>query len=142
MAFDASEFEYSDIRVSVFGRELTGLRGLTYKTSREKELVYGAGANPKAVQRGQKKYEGTLMILKSDYDDMLRAANLAGYNSVCDVPGKLIVITCVYQNEDKSKLQTVTLFGVEFTEEEDGMKAGDKFKEVSLPFLFTNIKTV
>ncbi|HLO37707.1 MAG TPA: hypothetical protein VK173_04410 [Lacibacter sp.] len=142
MGFDASEFEYSDIKVSIFGRELTGLRGLTYKTSREKELVYGAGANPKAIQRGQKKNEGSLMVLKSDYDDMLRAANAAGYNSLCDVPGKLINITCVYQNEDKSRLQTSSLFNCEFTEEEDGMKAGDKFKEVTLPFLYLSQKTI
>lgn len=135
MQFDSREFEYADTSVSLLGIELSGLRGLTYKKSREKELVTGQGADPKAIQRGQKKYEGTLILLKSDYDALDAAAVAAGYEDIVEVPGKLINITCVYDKGD-GLVKTDNLFNCEFTEAEDGMKTGDKFKEVSLPFIF------
>ena len=60
--FDSNEFEFADVKVSILGVELTGLRGLKYKKIQEKEPVYGAGNEPKRIQRGNKRYEGTLQI--------------------------------------------------------------------------------
>lgn len=139
MGFDTREFEYADIKVKMLGAELEGLRGLTYKKSQEKEPVYGAGNKPKAIQRGNKKYEGNLSLLKSDFDLLNKAAIAAGYEDISDVPGKLINMTCVYQKEGDPLIQTATLLNVEFTEFEDGMKQGDKFKEISLPFICLNV---
>ena len=137
MAFDSREFEFADVKVAILGVELSGLRGLTYKKSQEKELVYGAGNQPKAVQRGNKKYEGTLMLLKSDFDMLNKAAISAGYEDITDLPGKLININCVYAPDDGTgRLISVALINAEFTEYEDGMKQADKFKEISLPFIF------
>ena len=136
--FNSREKEFADNSVSIMGVILSGLRGLTYKYSQEKELVYGAGNEPKSVQRGNKKTEGTLTVLKSDFDEMNAAARTAGYKNIVDVPGKFINITSVYQNEDG--LSTDSLLNVEFTDMEDGMKQGDKFKEVALPFIFTKLK--
>ena len=139
MPFDTREFEYADVKVKMLGAELTGLRGLTYKKSQEKEPVYGAGNKPKAIQRGNKKYEGTLMLLKSDFDLLNKAATTAGYEDITDVPGKDLLMTVVYQKDSDSIIQTDILKTVEFTEYEDGMKQGDKFKEVTLPFICLDI---
>lgn len=138
MGFNSKEYEYADIKVMILGRELSGLRGLTYKKNQEKELVYGAGNQARAIQRGNKKYEGTLMVLKSELDDMNAAARIAGYDDITDVPGKLINIVCTYDNGDG--LRTDSMIHAEFTEFEDGMKQGDKMKEVSLPFIFLRLK--
>jgi hypothetical protein len=139
--FDSREFEYADVKVAMFGVELTGLRGITYKKTQEKEEVFGAGNSPKAIQRGNKKYSGSLSLLKSDYDQLDRAAVAAGYEDLVDVPGTMINITVVFQKEDNAaKLSTVTCMNCEFTEAEDGMKQGDKFKEITLPFIFTKLK--
>lgn len=141
MSFDSREFEFADVQVTVLGVPLSGLRGLTYKKSQEKELVYAQGNQPKAIQRGNKKYEGTLMLLKSDFDELNSAAIASGYEDITDIPGKEINITCVYQKtDDAGKLSTDTLLNAEFTEYEDGMKQGDKFKEISLPILFLRLK--
>lgn len=140
MGFDTREFEYADIKVKMLGAELTGLRGLTYKKSQEKEAVWGAGNEPKAIQRGNKKYEGTLMLLKSDFDLLNKAALVAGYEDITDVPGKDLLMTVVYQKNSDSLIQIDILKTVEFTEYEDGMKQGDKFKEVTLPFICLSIK--
>lgn len=138
--FNSKEFEFADVKVSVLGVELTGLRGLTYKKSQEKSHVYGAGNRPKRIQRGNKKYEGALMMLKSDFDILNSAARNAGYEDITDVPGKAINITCVYEDKANGALSTDALINVEFTESEDGMKQGDQFKEISLPFLFLELK--
>ena len=142
MPFDSREFEYADVSVKLLGVSLTGLRGLIYKTTREKEHLYAQGNRPKAIQRGNKKYDGTLMVLKSDYDSLDAAAVAAGYDDITDVPGHLIVLSCCYQKQDSKQLSTDALVGVEFTDAEDGMKQGEKFKEISLPFLFLRKKKI
>jgi hypothetical protein len=136
--FDSREFEWADVRVSVLGREITGLRGLTYKKSQEKEVVFGAGNFGKAIQRGNKKYEGTLTILKSEFDLMNDAAKAAGYEDIVDIPGRAISIVCAYVREG-APIKTDIITNVEFTDFEDGMKQGEKFKEVALPFIALNI---
>jgi hypothetical protein len=135
MAFDSREFEYADIKVALLGSNLEGLRGIKFKKKQEKEPVHGQGSDPKSIQRGNKSYEGTLTVLKSDYDMLTDAAINAGYEDISDVPAKLINITVVYDKGDGSPLRTVKLLKVEFTDEEDGMKSGDKFNEVELPFI-------
>lgn len=139
---DTREFEYADIKVKLLGAELDGFRGLTYKLSQEKELVYGQGNKAKAIQKGNEKNEGTLMMLKSDFDVLQGAAVSAGYQSLVKVPGKLINIVCVYQKKGDPIIQTATMLNVEFTDVEDGMKQGDKFKEISLPFICLDIVIV
>lgn len=139
--FDSSEYEYADISVSLLGIVLTGLRGIRYKKSQEKSLVYGAGNQPKTIQRGNKNYDGELRLLKSDYDTLDAAAIAAGYEDITDIPGKLINITVVYE-KDSGKVSTDSLLNVEFTEAEDGMNQGDQFKEVTLPLLFLRKKKV
>lgn len=139
MPFDSREFEFADTKVSILGVELTGLRGLTYKKSQEKEHLYAAGNQPKGIQRGNKKYEGSLMLLKSDFDALNAAAIAAGYEDIVDVPGNLIVLTCVYLKPNALAVSSDSCINVEFTDMEDGMKQNDKFKEVTLPFLFLRL---
>lgn len=140
MGLDTREFEFSDTKVFMLGRELSGLRGLKYKKSQEKEQVFGAGNEAKGIQRGKKKYDGTLMVLKSDFDLMNAAAVAAGYEDIVDVPGHLIDITTVYQKTGSSTLSTDKIINVEFTEYEDGLGEADKFKEISLPFLALKVR--
>lgn len=140
MGFNSREFEFADIKVRILGKELSGLRGLTYKSSQDKELLYGQGNQAKGIQRGNIKQEGTLSLLKGDFDELNLAARAAGYSSITAVPFKFINIDCVYQKTDGGELKTDSLIGCEFTEFEDGMKQGEKFKEISLPFIFLRLK--
>lgn len=140
MGFNSKQFEFADIRVSILGASLTGLRGIEYTNKQEKEAVYGAGNEPLSIQRGNKDYSGTLTVLKSDYDAMNTAARAAGYAGIIDVPAKDISLTVVYQGNGSQRLQTDILIGLEFTDASDGMKQGDKFKEIELPFIFLRLK--
>jgi hypothetical protein len=138
--FNSREYEYADIKVALLGANLEGLRGIMFTTDQEKEPVYGAGNEPVSLQSGNRKYEGTLTVLKSDYDLLEAAAKAAGYKDLIAVPAKNVNITVVFDKADGSPLQIVKLLGVGFTKAEDGMKQGDKFKEVELPFIFLRKK--
>lgn len=138
--YNSKEYEFADIRVIIFGAQLSGLRGITFKKSQEKEHVYGAGNQPKSIQRGNKKYEGTLTVLKSDFDRMNVAARASGYEDITDVPFTQLAMTVVFDNPGIG-LTTHNLIGVEFTDMEDGMKQGDMSKEVELPFIFLRLQT-
>ncbi|WP_160711280.1 hypothetical protein [Chitinophaga solisilvae] len=136
--FDSREFEWADVKVVIFDREISGLRGLTYKKSQEKEHLYAAGNLPLAIQRGNKKYEGTITLLKSELDQLNAIALQKGYEDIVDVPGSLINIVCSYTKGD-AKILTDKINNVEFTEFEEGMKQGEKFKEVTLNFVCLRI---
>lgn len=138
MPFNSREFEFADIQVSLLGKKISGLRGLTYKKSQDKELIYGAGNTPKSIQRGNKKYAGTLTLLQSEVDELNAVSRAAGYEDITDVPGSALIITCVYSQD--AQLKTDTCMNCEFTDFEYGMKQGDKFKEIALPFVFLTLK--
>jgi len=129
------QYEYADIKVDILGASLTALRGITYKSSQEKEVAYGQGNDGISIQSGNKKKDGQLMVLKSDYDLLDAAAQAAGYEDIVAVPSKYITITIVYQ-QGTNPPSTDSLIHVAFTDAEDGMKQGDKMKEVTLPFIF------
>lgn len=136
MGFNTKDFRFADIQVSLFGQTLSGFRGVSYKKKQEKELLHGAGEKPIGIQRGNITYEGEIMMLKSDYDALNLAARAAGYDDIVSLPGFPVVVA--YTND--TKITTDTLLNVEFMEFDEGMKQGDKFKEMSLPIIFTGIK--
>ncbi|KAA2245493.1 hypothetical protein F0L74_05920 [Chitinophaga agrisoli] len=141
MPFDSNEYAYCDMKVAVGAFELSGLRGLKWKKAQEKEVVYGQGNEPKGIQRGNKSYEGELRMLKSDHDALRRAAQVAGYEDVIDLPGRLITITCVYDKPNGLiPVTTDVLINCEFKEVEDGMNQNDKYQEITLPFIFLRKK--
>lgn len=137
---NSRDFEFADITVSMLGKVLTGLRGINYEWEQEKEHLYAQGNKPRSIQKGSIKPTGTLTLLKTEVDELNRIARAAGYKNIVAVPGKLINITVVYQIVEDAGIQTDILVNVEFTKTGDGMKQGDKFKEVELPFLFLDLK--
>ncbi len=133
---NGKEYRFADIKVSLFGQKLTGLRGIDYKRKRNKELLHAQGDEPFSVQSGNADYSGSITMLKADFDALNTAAVAAGYTDITDLPGFPIVVE--YSNA--AKISIDTLVGVEFDEYDEGLKQGDKFKEVTLPILYLRIK--
>lgn len=133
MFFSSREYEYSDIRVIVGGRDLAKLRAIEYTSKQEKELLYARGCKPHSVQRGNKSYEGSLTVLQSEVETL----ELSSGGDILDVQMDIMV---TYGNPSKGDvLQTDYLKGCEFTEVPKGMKQGDKFSEHALPFVCLDI---
>jgi hypothetical protein len=136
VSFDSKEFAWKDMSFSVFGGTIIGIRELTYKKRVEKDLIYAAGDEPYDVSRGNKAYEGQMTLLKGEFDKLHKAAQDAGYDDITDLPGFPIV--CSYSND--TRVVTDKILKAEFTELSDGAKQGDKFIEISIPFIFTKLQ--
>jgi hypothetical protein len=132
--FDSKEYSFADISVLVGGVDVARLQEVSYKESQTKETVYGKGAMPVAIQRGQKTYEGQLVILQSEFLALKKAAGGSILNLHCD-------ITITYGNAlNGDVLTTDILQGCEFTEAELKLSQEDTYMKISLPFIFLRKK--
>lgn len=132
--FDTRQYEYSDITLSLGGRVITGLRGVKYSSKQEKEAVYGKGNEPLHIQKGNISHEGEITLLQSE----LETLRMAGKGSVL---GLRLDAVMAYGNPSKGDVLIVDkIRGIEFTEDGKEMKQGDKFMEVTLPFICLRIE--
>ena len=132
--FNSREYEWADITIILGGRDLTKIRAVKYKASREKEAVYGKGRKPIAIQSGNDAYDGEFALLQSEYE----ALKTAGGGSIMGL--SLDAVVCYGNPSDGNAIQTDKLFGIQFTEAEKDWAQGDKFKEIKLPILFLDLK--
>lgn len=132
--FSTKEYEWADVSAIVAGRPVTGLRGVEYKPSQEKEPLYAKGNKPHGIQRGNKSYSGTITLLQSE----LEALETAAGGDALDARFNIIVS---YGNPMQGDvIRTDLLVGVEITEVPKGLKQGDKFMEVALPVIMLDVK--
>lgn len=132
--FDTRQYEYADVTLSMGGRIVTGCRGLKYGSKQEKELVYGKGNQPLHIQRGNTSYEGEITMLQSE----LESLRLAGNGSVLNLR---LDAEVVYGNPTNGDVVVVDkVRGLEFTEDVKEIKQGDKFMEITLPFIALRVE--
>jgi hypothetical protein len=134
MSFNSREYEYADVSLSVGGIDIVTLRSVKAKKKAEQEAIYGKGREPIAIQRGNSSYEGEFACMKSDLDKLEDAAG-------GDITTARFDILVHYGNPANGDvMRTNKIFGVAVGEIEEAMKQGDKFQEVTLPFLALGIK--
>lgn len=133
--FSTSECTWAQTSIEVLGRKLTGLRGFEIKKDVEKEHIYASGNDPVDIQAGNNKPEGNLKMLKYELDLLNDAAQLAGYNDICDVPHTLISAVIQYKKGPASPIRIISIVGLSFTSLGAAMEQGAKMTEVTLPFL-------
>jgi hypothetical protein len=129
--FDTKEFGWANVSAVMLGKEIKGLRGVSYKVSHEKEHIYARGNEPVTIGRGNKKYEGELTLLQSELEALISAAGTG--HDVTDLPPFDVVVA--YVPNASTTIITDIIKGCEFTESEKAFKQGDKFMEVKLPFV-------
>lgn len=135
MAFNSKQYSFSDVRVIVLGREIEGFRGVSYKISQEKEHLHGRGKKALSIQSGPQTIEGELMLLQSEVIALTTAIQLVDPKAkLTDVSFDIVV---TYGEGTTAKTDVIR--SCEFTEYEKGMENGDKFMEVSLPFLALDV---
>lgn len=134
--FNTKECEWADLRVHIAGVELTKLRSIKYKSSKELEELYGAGDRPLSLQSGNRAFGGTLEIYAGALRDLNAAAIAAGGSDALDLAFDVVVS---YKANGVRTLLTRTLISVQLTEFEEGMTQGEKFAVISLPFKCLNV---
>lgn len=130
------EYAYGDLDVYLFGQRVAGLRGIDYKSSRNKDYARGAGRQPRGIQHGEDSYEGTLTILQSEYEALNRTARAKGYKSLLDVDFDIVA---VYATEN-GVISVDKISCVSVKELPKGMKMGDLHSEHALPFIALDIE--
>ncbi|MBQ1363950.1 MAG: hypothetical protein IIY43_13025 [Oscillospiraceae bacterium] len=115
------------------GRDVTGIRGVSYTAEQEKEALYAKGNKPHGIQRGNKAYTGSLRLLQSEYD----ALNAAAGGDVLNVSFDVVVS---YGNPSKGDIvHTDLLKGVEITSKPKTLNQNDKFMEIELPLVMLDV---
>lgn len=132
--FDSRQYEWADITVFGGNRDITGIRAVKYVIKQEKELLHAKGNKPMSIQKGNITNEGELGLLQSE----LEALEVAGGGSILNLE---LTVVINYGNPSKGDMiKTDVLRGVQFTEDPRDMKQGDKFMDVTLPFIFLEKK--
>ena len=131
--FDSREYEWADVTVVMAGRDVTGIRGVSYTSDQEKEALYAKGNKPHGIQRGNKSYTGSIRLLQSEYD----ALNTAAGGDALNVSFNIVVS---YGNPTQGDvIKTDLLKGVEITSKPKSLNQNDKFMEIELPLIMLDI---
>lgn len=137
--FNSKEYEWAQLTAIMGGRDVTGIRGVEYKESKDKEYVYGKGNKPRGIQHGNFSYDGKIKLLQSELIALETAANIAG-TDLLDIRLNIVVS---YGNPSKGDIIHMDILqGVEFTEKPKNLNQGDKFMEVELPFMMLGVTNV
>ncbi|MDA6072085.1 hypothetical protein NJT12_20880 [Flavobacterium sp. AC] len=136
----SSECAWAHFEVKVLTRTIKGLRGFGFKKEFEKEHLYGAGDEAIDIQTGNKKSSGSIKVLGFEADAMNKAARLAGFEDITEVPHEAIVITCSYRKRLIDPISTYIASGVAFTESGVDMEQNAKHREITLPFIAMNVR--
>jgi len=135
--FNSKQYNWADVEIWLLGKKIAGARGIKYKISQEKEVIYGAGNQPMGIGKGNKSYEGEITLLQSEVEALTLSAIAAGGDDITDLSEMNVIINYAPKN---GALTIDILQNVAFTEMEKGMNQNDKFAEISLPFIALGIK--
>ena len=131
--FNSRQYEWADITVIMAGRDVTGIRGVSYSAKVEREPLHAKGRFPMSIQSGNVTYEGNVTVIQSELEGLQKAGKGTIFNLSVD-----IIVS--YGNPlNGDPITTDVIKGVRFTEEKKESKQGDKFMEIEIPFLATRI---
>ena len=136
MPINGTYYAWEDLTVMLPTGPAIDLTEIEYNWDRELEHVYGQGAAPRGVGRGNLKLDGKMTMKREQYNLLLAYAVAAGKSLPKLAP---FTITCAYANEDQG-LSTDQLMRVRIKSGAKSAKQGDKTSEVSLDFLFEDLE--
>lgn len=132
--FNSREYEWADLTLMLGGRDITGVRAVKYSEKIEREPVYAKGRYPHGIQSGNIAYEGEITMLQSEYEALVKS----GKGSVLSL--SLDAVFAYGNPSVGDALVKDMVSGIRFTEAGKEFKQGDKFQEITLPFVCVRIK--
>lgn len=136
--FDSREYSWKEVKVYISGTYVVGIRAVMDNSESDDEHLYAAGDQPISIQSGNQKPSGEIKLLQSEVNKLEEAATAAGFNSPLEVRGFDIV--CVYAPVGTQRLRTRTYKFVKFGSYSMKLDQGEKFMEVTIPFLCLGIE--
>lgn len=128
------EYEWGDLTLILGGRDVTRFRGIKYTEKIEREHLYAKGRKPISIQSGNEGYEGEIKVLQSEYEALIKAGK-GSVKGLC-----LDALVCYGNPLNGDNMTTDRIESIRFTEGAKEFNQGDKFAEITLPFLALDIK--
>lgn len=128
------EYEWADLTLILGGKDVTRFRGLKYSEKIEREVIHAKGRKPIATQSGNLTYEGEIKMLQSEYEALVAA----GKGTVLSL--SLDALACYGDPLLGNAMTTDRIESLRFTEAAKEFNQGDKFQEITLPFIALDIK--
>ena len=132
--FNSRQYEWADLALILGGKDITGIRGVKYSEKAEKEAIFAKGRNAHSIQTGNVAVEGEITMLQSEYDALV----IAGGGSVLGLS-----LDGIFSYGNPTAGDAVIydrVVGISFTEAAKELKQGDKFMEITLPFIALSVK--
>lgn len=134
--FSTPEHQWSDLQVVVGGSIITRITGIKLALSAQVDHIMAAGKLPVGVQSGNQMPSGSITLLKTAFDAMNTAAQVAGGNSILDLEFDLNIL---FLPKGLTGLQTNTMFGVRIEGFDLSVMQGATSITVELPFKATRL---
>ena len=132
--FNSRQYEWADLTLVLGGKDITGIRGVKYSEKAEKEALFAKGRYAHSIQTGNVAVEGEITMLQSEYEALV----IAGGGSVL---GLSLDGVFGYGNPALGDTPIFDrVLGISFTEAAKELKQGDKFMEITLPFVALSVK--
>lgn len=126
------EIAWGDLSIWLNGVHITKAVEMEYRPAQEKEPLHAWGNDPHGIQRGNRTYTGTLVLLKNAVDMLDRAVRAAGGKDLLDAD---YVLVHEYKPSLTRPIQTDTFLGLEFTEAARTLLQNQKHMPVRLPWI-------
>lgn len=127
------EYEWGDCTLILANRDMVRYRGIKYTRKIEREAIYAKGSLPVAIQSGNESFEGEIKMLQSEYQKLVRAGKGSIFSLMMDGLQS-------YGNPTRGDaMLTDRIESLRFTEAAKELNQGDKFMEITLPFIALNI---
>jgi len=132
--YSSKNYSWNDISIAIGGRIIEGIDEVEYSGKQEKKVLRGRGAIGHKITRGNKDFEGKIVLWQSEVEAM-----------IADAPNKDILalsfdIIWSFAPNDGGATVTDVLSTCEIKEYKKGMKQGDSNMLVELPILFLEVK--
>lgn len=127
------QYAWQHITVRALGKNFVGIRGVKYKRTSDNELLHGRGRKAIAIQQGNESCEGEIVVLQSELEALIFSL---GVISLTQVRFDLVVT----YDDGEGTVVTDLIKSVQVSEYEKGMNQGDKFMEITIPFLALDIQ--
>lgn len=134
MSFNSREYEWADLTLVLGGRDVTGFRAIKYAEKMEREAIYAKGRDAHSIQSGNSAVTGEISLLQSEYEALV----VSGKGSVLSLSLDALVAFGNPLNVDAIIFDR--LVGIRFTEAAKEFKQGDKFMEITLPFIALRVQ--
>lgn len=128
-------YSWSEYRVFMGGRFVTGIRGFRYKTSRAVEAIYGEGDEPVDVGFGNRSYENEIKLLQNELEAIITSAPNGDPHAV-----KFTVVHSYVPANGPGKIVTDVCEDCYFTDIEKAMDQGATFMEITAPVFTKKIR--